>query len=86
MSQPGEYARDEDGDGFHEVHVNAMAGVLVAASLPAAPHRGISQENLLFIWNFSSSSIIPVQRGKDLSGSFMEFLLPPVPAAPQNPI
>jgi len=23
----GEYARDEDGDGFHEVHVNTMEGV-----------------------------------------------------------
>jgi hypothetical protein len=22
----GEYARDEDGDGFHEIHVNAMEG------------------------------------------------------------
>jgi hypothetical protein len=22
----GEYARDEDGDGFHEVHVNTMEG------------------------------------------------------------
>ena len=28
----GEYARDEDGDGFHEVHVNTMEGVW---SLPA---------------------------------------------------
>jgi len=22
----GEYARDEDGDGFHEIHVNTMEG------------------------------------------------------------
>ena len=26
----GEYARDEDGDGFHEVHVNTMEGFLVS--------------------------------------------------------
>ncbi len=31
----GEYARDEDGDGFHEVHVNTMEGVLVATALLA---------------------------------------------------
>ena len=42
----GEYARDEDGDGFREVHVNTMEGVW---SLPRSwlrPHRGVSQEKL----------------------------------------
>jgi len=33
----GEYAHDEDGDGFCEVHVNTMEGFLVAAALLAAP-------------------------------------------------
>jgi hypothetical protein len=27
----GEYARDDDGDGFCEVHVNTMRGLLVLA-------------------------------------------------------
>ncbi|MCP4695445.1 MAG: hypothetical protein GY862_01150 [Gammaproteobacteria bacterium] len=86
MSQPGEYARDEDGDGFHEVHVNAMGVVLAAASLPAAPHRGISQEKLPLYLGFFEFIHNTRQRGKDLSGSFMEFLLPPAPAVPQKPI
>ena len=36
----GEYARDEDGDGFHEVHVNTIEGLLLRSWL----HRGISQD------------------------------------------
>jgi len=36
----GEYARDEDGDGFCEVHVNTMGRFLVAAALMAAPAPG----------------------------------------------
>ncbi len=42
----GEYARDEDGDGFCEVHVNTMEGFwsLLRSWLP--PHRGISQDKL----------------------------------------
>ena len=33
----GEYARDDDGDGFCEVHVNTHGGVLVAAAVVAPP-------------------------------------------------
>ena len=32
----GEYARDEDGDGFCEVHVNTPGGILVAIAFVAA--------------------------------------------------
>lgn len=42
----GEYARDDDGDGFCEVHVNTIEGFW---SLPRSwprPHRGISQDKL----------------------------------------
>ena len=42
----GEYARDEDGDGFHEIHVNTMEGVWSLLRNWLRPHRGISQENL----------------------------------------
>ncbi len=42
----GEYARDEDGDGFHEVHVNAMEGLGSLLRSWLRPHRGISQDKL----------------------------------------
>ena len=42
----GEYARDDDGDGFGEVPVNTIEGFwsLLRSWLP--PHRGLSQETL----------------------------------------
>ena len=42
----GEYARDEDGDGFHEVHVNTMEGFWSLLRSWLRPHRGISQDHL----------------------------------------
>lgn len=42
----GEYARDDDGDGFHEVHVNTMEGFWSLLRSWLRPHRGISQEKL----------------------------------------
>ncbi len=42
----GEYARDEDGDGFHEVHVNSIEGLWSLLRSWLRPHRGISQEKL----------------------------------------
>src|SRR4051795_4476541 len=42
----GEYARDEDGDGFCEVHVNTMEGVWSLLRSWLRPHRGLSQEKL----------------------------------------
>ena len=39
----GEYARDEDGDGFCEIHVNAMEGTWSLLRSWLRPHRGISQ-------------------------------------------
>ena len=40
----GEYARDEDGDGFCEVHVNTLEGFWSLLRSWLRPHRGISQE------------------------------------------
>jgi transposase-like protein len=40
----GEYARDEDGDGFHEVHCNSIEGVWSLLRSWLRPHRGVSQE------------------------------------------
>jgi transposase-like protein len=42
----GEDARDEDGDGFHEVHVNTIEGVWSLRRSWLRPHRGLSQESL----------------------------------------
>ena len=39
----GEYARDEDGDGFCEVHVNTLEGFWSLLRSWLRPHRGISQ-------------------------------------------
>ena len=42
----GEYARDEDGDGFYEIHVNTAEGFWSLSRSWLRPHRGISQEKL----------------------------------------
>ena len=36
----GEYARDDDGDGFYEVHVKSRRGVLVVVALVVATPSG----------------------------------------------
>ncbi|WP_216594044.1 IS1595 family transposase [Desulfobacter postgatei] len=38
----GEYSRDDDGDGFYEVHVNTMEGFWSLLRSWIRPHRGIS--------------------------------------------
>lgn len=48
----GEYARDEDGDGKCEVHVNTMEGFWSLLRPWLRPHRGISQERLPFYLGF----------------------------------
>jgi len=41
-----EYARDDDGDGIREVHVNTIEGCWSLLRSWLRPHRGISQEKL----------------------------------------
>jgi transposase-like protein len=48
----GEYARDEDGDGKCEVHVNTMEGFWSLLRPWLRPHRGISQERLPYYLGF----------------------------------
>lgn len=48
----GEFARDEDGDGFHEVHCNTMEGAWSLMRSWLRPHRGVSQEKLPFYVGF----------------------------------
>jgi transposase len=49
----GEYARDEDGDGFCEIHVNTMEGTWSLLRSWLRPHQGISQKKLpLYLGSF----------------------------------
>lgn len=51
----GEYARDADGDGINEVHVNTMEGFWSLLRSWIRPHRGISQRPLpLYIGFFQA--------------------------------
>jgi transposase-like protein len=81
----GEYARDEDGDGFHEVHVNTMEGFWSLLRSWLRPHRGISQEKLPLYLGFFEFVHNVRRRGRALLGSLLDTLLQPVPC-PQNPI
>ena len=73
----GEYARDEDGDGFHEVHVNTMEGVWSLLRSWLRPHRGISQENLPLYLAFFELTHNLRQRGKALFESLIAMLVKP---------
>ena len=71
----GEYARDEDGDGFHEVHVNTMEGVWSLLRSWLRPHRGISQEKLPIYLAFFEFIHNVRKRGKALMSSLLSALL-----------
>lgn len=70
----GEYARDEDGDGFCEVHVNTIEGVWSLLRSWLRPHRGISQEKLPQYLGFFEFMHNARKRGKALLGSLLEVL------------
>lgn len=71
----GEYARDEDGDGFCEVHVNTMEGFWSLLRSWLRPHRGISQEKLPLYLGFFEFVHNARKRGKALLGNLVETLL-----------
>src|SRR6266568_746051 len=64
----GEYARDEDGDGFCEVHVNTIEGFWSLLRSWLRPHRGISQEKLPLYLGFFEFVHNVRKRGKALLG------------------
>ncbi len=72
----GEYARDEDGDGFHEVHVNTIEGFWSLLRSWLRPHRGISQEKLPLYLGFFEFVHNARRRGKALLSALLETLLP----------
>ena len=64
----GEFARDEDGDGFCEVHVNTVEGFWSLLRSWLRPHRGISQEKLpLYLGSFEFVHNVR-KRGKAVLG------------------
>lgn len=71
----GEYARDEDGDGFHEVHVNTAEGFWSLLCSRLRPHRGISQEKLPLYLGFFQFVHNARIRGKGWLGPLVELLM-----------
>lgn len=73
----GEYARDEDGDGFHEVHTNTIEGFWSLLRSWLRPHRGISQEKLPIYLGFFECIHNVRKRGRALLPSLLSILLAP---------
>jgi transposase-like protein len=71
----GEYARDEDGDGFCEVHVNTAEGFWSLLRSWLRPHRGISQEKLPAYLGSFQVVHDPRRRGKALLGTLVTGLV-----------
>jgi transposase len=76
----GEYARDDDGDGSCEVHVNTLEGFWSLLRSWLRPRRGISQEGLPLYLGFFEFVHNVRRRGKALLGSLIGLLV-----APRNP-
>ena len=70
-----EFARDDDGDGFCEVHVNTMEGFWSLLRSWLRPHRGISQEKLPLYLGFFEFVHNVRKRGKALLGALIELLV-----------
>jgi len=71
----GEYARDEDRDGFYEVHVNTAEGFWSLLRSWLRPHRGISQEKLPLYLGFFQFVHNTCIRGKGLLRPLLELLV-----------
>ena len=70
----GEYARDEDGDGFHEVQVNTMGGFWSLLRSWLRPHRGISQKKLPLYLSFFEYLHNLKNRGKSAMSGLLSLL------------
>ena len=71
----GEYARDDDGDGFCEVHVNTIEGFWSLLRSWLRPHRGISQDKLPLYLGFFQFVHNARRRGKVLLGALIGSLV-----------
>ena len=77
----GEYARDDVGDGFREVHVNTLEGSWSLLRSWLRPHRGIPLESLPLYLGFFEFVHNVRARGKRLLEALIGILLAP----PCNP-
>src|SRR5262249_34963051 len=68
----GEFARDGDGDGLCEVHVNMMEGFWSLLRSWLRPHRGIAQEKLQLYLGFFEFVHNVRKRGKVLLPALIE--------------
>ena len=75
----GEFARDDDGDGFCEVHVNTMEGFWSLLRSWLRPHRGVSQEKLPIYLGFFEFVHNVRSRGKAVLGALIQLLVKPTP-------
>jgi transposase-like protein len=75
----GEYARDDDGDGFCEVHVDTLEGFWSLLRSWLRPHRGISQEKLPLYLGFFEFVHNVRRWGKAWLGALVGLLLKPSP-------
>jgi transposase-like protein len=71
----GEFARDDDGDGLCEVHVNTMKGLWSLLCSGLRPYRGICQEELPLSLGFFEFVHNVRKRGKALLGALIELLV-----------
>ena len=71
----GEYARDEDGDGVCEVHVNTLEGLWSLLRSWLRPHRGVSQEKLPVYLGFFQFVHNARRRGKALLSALVAALV-----------
>lgn len=77
-----EYARDDDGDGFYEVHVNTQEGICLPRNLGGSllrswlrPHRGVSQQKLPLYIGFFQFLFNVKKRGRRLLPTLFETIL-----------
>ncbi len=73
----GEYARDDDGDGLCEVHVNTIEGFWSLLRSWLRPHRGLSQEKLPLYLGFFEFVHNARCRGRSLLDGLLSVLVGP---------
>ncbi len=71
----GEYARDEDGDDFCEVHVDTIEGFWSLLRSWLRPHRGISQDKLPLYFSFFQFVHNARRHGRALLGALVATLV-----------
>src|SRR5262249_49170419 len=64
----GEFARDDDGDGFCDVHVNTLEGFRSLLRSSLRPHLGIPQEGLALYLGFRVRAQRPGTRQEAVGG------------------